>query len=71
MTKYDKLSGTYSARMSGTGNVILKNQYSKLTLKPETIRSFVEWLHNNCPQQDWLPSDLAISTIDLLEDREV
>lgn len=71
MTKYDKLVGTYSARMSVAGNVILKNQYCSLTLKPELLRSFIGWLHDNCSKEQWLPSDLAISTIDLLEDREV
>ena len=60
MTGYDKLIGTYSARVSNTSNVILKNASHKFTLTPETLRAFVNWLHNSYGGE-WVPEELVIS----------
>ncbi len=44
MTKYKSIGGKYRVKTSKKGNVILKNDTAKLTLKPEVLKSLMEWL---------------------------
>lgn len=69
MIKYDELTGSYSVRISKTGNVVLKSQYAKMTLKPKVLRALVGWLHKNCSTEEWLPSDLDICSEELANDK--